>query len=90
MSAAADRDDVSIAADDPRARFYIETIVRLHSGSRSGIVRTGSGREVPFVANGVRFLGDGGFAALREGMEVGFVVGWTSRGVRVTTLRRFG
>ena len=36
---------------------------------------------------GVRFLGDGSFGALREGMQVGFDVGWTSRGVRVTTIR---
>jgi len=89
VSDGASRDDGDIPADDPRARFYVGTIVRLHPGSRSGVVRTGSGREVPFVVMGVRFLGDGGFGALREGMQVGFDVGWTSRGVRVTTIRIF-
>ena len=82
--------DVAVTlADDPRSRFYVGTILRLHPGSRSGVVRTGSGRDVPFVASGVRFLGEGGFGALREGMQVGFDVGWTSRGVRVTLIRRF-
>jgi hypothetical protein len=78
-----------VAADDPRSRFYVGTILRLHPGSRSGVVRSASGRDVPFVMSGVRFLGDGGFPALREGMEVGFDVGWTSHGVRVTTIRLF-
>jgi hypothetical protein len=82
-------DDVVAPADDPRSRFYLGTILRLHSGSRSGVVRTGSGREIPFVIAGVRFLGDASFGVLREGMEIGFDVGWTSRGMRVTTIRLF-
>ena len=73
--------------DDPRRRFYVGRILRLHPGSRTGVVRSAGGRDVPFDVAGVRFLGDGGFARLREGMEVGFDLGWTSRGVRVTTLR---
>jgi cold shock CspA family protein len=78
------------AADDPRSRFYQGTILRLHAGSRTGVVRTGNGRDVMFTIADVRLLGtDGGFAALREGMQVGFDLGWTSRGVRVTTIRLF-
>ncbi|MBI3767220.1 MAG: hypothetical protein HY271_01865 [Deltaproteobacteria bacterium] len=81
---------VTAAADDPRSRFYQGTILRLYSGSRSGLVRTGSGRDVPFAMSDVRLLGtDRGFAALREGMQVGFDLGWTSRGRRVTTIRLF-
>ncbi len=83
-------DESADAADDPRSRFYIGTIVRLHPGSRTGVVRTGNGRDVPFAVADVRLLGpDGTFEALREGMEVGFDLGWTSRGVRVTTIRIF-
>lgn len=74
--------------DDPRSRFYQGTIARLFPGSRTGLVRTGSGREIPFAIADVRLLGTTeGFPALREGMRVGFDVGRTSRGVRVTTLR---
>ena len=86
------RDDApaggGFADDDPRSRFYQGTIVRLFPGSRSGLVRTGSGREIPFAIVDVRMLGTTeGFAALHEGMRVGFDLGRTSRGVRVTTLR---
>jgi hypothetical protein len=76
--------------DDPRSRFYQGTIIRLHPGSHTGAVRTGNGRDVAFALAHVRILGtDRGFAALREGMQVGFDLGWTSRGVRVTTIRLF-
>jgi len=68
--------------------FYRGTIVRLHPGSRSGLLRTGNGREVAFAVPDVLILGTAhGFAALREGMRVGFDLGRTSRGLRVTTIR---
>jgi hypothetical protein len=74
--------------DAARERFYQGTILRLHPGSRSGTVRTGNGRDVAFLLRDVYILGTTrGFAALREGMRVGFDLGWTSRGVRVTTIR---
>jgi hypothetical protein len=62
--------------------------VRLHPGSRKGLLRTGNGREVPFTTPEVQILGSTqGFDALHEGMRVGFDLGWTSRGLRVTTIR---
>jgi hypothetical protein len=75
---------------DPRDRFHRGVLVRLRPGSRSGVVRTGNGRDVEFALRDIRLLGGPeGFAALREGMEVGFDLGWTSRGVRVTMLKVF-
>lgn len=69
-------------------RFYQGTIVRVHAGSRSGVLRTGNGREVLFAAADVQILGTPrGFAALHEDMRVGFDLGRTSRGLRVTTIR---
>lgn len=80
-----DADDRSADAAD---RFYQGTILSLSAGSRSGSVRTGNGRDIPFTTRDIRILGTSkGFAALREGMRVGFDLGWTSRGVRVTTIR---
>lgn len=77
-------------ADDPRGRFYRGVILRLHAGSRTGLVRTGTGREVPFAMADLRLLGtERGFGALREGMEIGFDLGWTSHGRRVTTIRLY-
>jgi len=77
-------------AEDPRDRFYRGVLVRLRPGSHTGVVRTGSGRDVEFALRDIRLLGSSdGFAGLREGMEVGFDLGWTSRGVRVTLLKVF-
>jgi len=90
--AGAPHDGAASRGDDTvRSRFYVGRIVRLFPGSRSGVVRTGSGRDVAFDLAGARLVGaDAGFAGLREGMEVGFDLGWTARGVRVTLIRVFG
>jgi len=74
--------------DEPADRFYAGTIRRLYAGAGFGLVRSDSGREIPFAAAHVSV---GGcverFDQLREGMRVGFDVGWTSHGLRVTVLR---
>lgn len=68
-------------------RFYAGTIRRIYSGAGFGLVRSDSGREIPFAAAHVVIGGRvGRFEELREGMRVGFDVGWTSRGLRVTRL----
>jgi hypothetical protein len=70
-------------------RYYRGTITRVYYGSESGtLVSAASGREYHFKRPFVEILGpiprvDG----LREGMTVGFDVGWTSRGLRVTVIR---
>ena len=73
-----------LAIADP---FYRGTIRRVQYGSGSGIVRTGSGREVRFAAPFVEFLDGRRIEDLVEGMEIGFDVGWTSRGLRVTKIK---
>ena len=74
-----------------RDRYYRGTITRVYYGSESGtLVSAATGREYHFKQPFVRIVGpipriDG----LREGIEVGFDLGWTSRGVRVTVIRVF-
>jgi hypothetical protein len=69
-------------------RFYQGRIVRLHPGARSGILRTGNGREVPFDGEHLRIVGTArGFEALAAGQRVGFDLGRSSRGLCVTTIR---
>ena len=52
-----------------------------------GVVRSATGREISFAAAHVVLTGSiRRFEDLREGMPVGFDVGWTSRGLRVTVL----
>jgi hypothetical protein len=70
-------------------RYYRGTIVRVYYGSETGIIRSNeSGREYRFKWPFVEIRGPiprvGG---LREGMEVGFDVGWTSSGLIVTVVR---
>ena len=60
----------------------------MHPGSGGGLLRTGNGREVEFATPGVSIVGTTrGLGALREGMRVGFDLGRTSRGLRVTLIR---
>ena len=74
-----------------RDRYYIGTISRIYRGSESGtLTSVATGRAYVFKQPFVQIVGpiprlDG----LREGMEVGFDLGWTSRGIRVTLIRVF-
>ena len=70
-------------------RFYRGVITRVYYGSESGTLRSeATGREYRFKFPFVEIIGpipriDG----LREGMRVGFDLGWTSKGIRVTLIR---
>ena len=86
-----DADDLPVdpVADENRDRFYRGVITRVYYGSETGTLRSdASGREYRFKFPFVEVRGpipkiDG----LREGMSVGFDVGWTSRGLRVTVIK---
>jgi hypothetical protein len=74
-------------AAPPTEPFYRGIIKRILGGSVMGTVLSDSGREVPFAAAHVVVSGAGRrFEDLREGMRVGFDVGWTSHGLRVTQI----
>lgn len=78
-------------ADFGPDRYYQGRIKRLFRGSETGIVRSATGREIPFEFQHVVMYGPvRDFEQLREGLSVGFDVGWTSRGLRVTALRVVG
>ena len=75
----------------PADRFYTGIIKKLFPGAGMGIVRSATGREISFAAAHVILTGPvRRFEDLREGMSVGFDVGWTSKGLRVTVLRADG
>ena len=73
--------------------FYPGLIVMLDRARGRGVVRSHSGREIPFVFPHVAVVGAGlsgrmpGIELLREGDSVGFDVGWTSKGLRITSIR---
>ncbi|HUA35887.1 MAG TPA: hypothetical protein VMA09_19915 [Candidatus Binataceae bacterium] len=73
--------------------FYQGMILKLDRARGRGVVRSHSGRDVPFEFPFVSVVGAGiggdkpGIEMLREGDVVGFDVGWTSKGLRVTSIR---
>jgi hypothetical protein len=74
-----------------QSSYYRGVIARVFYGSESGTLTSeATGRTYHFRTPSVRIIGpiprvDG----LREGMRVGFDVGWTSRGLRVSVIRVF-
>ena len=73
--------------------YYRGTIVMLDRVRGRGLVRSFSGKEIPFRFPFVEVVGAPiggrmpGIQLLHEGGTVGFDVGWTSHGLRVTILR---
>ena len=83
--------DTEPASDPPEAggRYYRGTITRVYYGSETGVIRSdGTGREYRFKRPLVEIRGPiPRVSGLREGMSVGFDVGWTSSGLVVTVVR---
>jgi hypothetical protein len=74
---------------EPGERYYRGVLARVYYGSESGVVRSeASGREYRFKAPHVDIRGPlPRVSGLREGMTVGFDLGWTSHGLVVTVIR---
>lgn len=73
--------------------FYRGVVVRLNRANFSGRVRSESGREFAFQFPFVTVVGAPiggpapGFERLQIGAQVGFDVGWSSKGLVVTTIK---
>ena len=68
--------------------FHHGVITKLFPSNNLGVVRTEGGREIPFSFEFVVLLGEAKKPAdLKEGQEVGYDLGWTSKGLRVTTIK---
>ncbi len=77
------------APDYSQDRFYRGVIHKIYSGNETGVVLSDSGKEIPFVFPFLRLIGAPrlDIRFLTEGMRVGFDVGWTSDGLRISTLK---
>jgi len=70
--------------------FYHGTIRRLFPRKNTGIVRTSSGREIPFSYQLVELFGPVKKPQeLREGLVVGYDMSWTSDGLKVTKIKTY-
>ena len=82
--------------DDEAARvppgdlYHHGVITKLFPSNNAGIVRTESGRELPFSFDLVILCGEAKTVLdLVEGESVGYDVGWTSSGLRVTKIKTY-
>ncbi len=70
--------------------YYHGIIRRLSPRKGTGVVRTASGRDVRFSYQMVLVSGSvKSPKGLREGMVVGYDLGWTSHGLRVVKMRTY-
>lgn len=85
MSGADDDNEAPVVETiDKIGNFYRGRVCKLHRSPERGKVRTASGREIPFTFAHLTMAGSQRrFEDLRDGMEVGYDLGWTSKGVRV-------
>lgn len=70
--------------------FHQGVISKLFPSNNMGLVRAESGREIPFSFEFVVLLGAAKNPSdLREGQEVGYDLGWTSKGLRITKIKAY-
>ena len=68
--------------------FHHGVITKLFPTNNMGLVRTEGGHEVPFSYEVVVLLGDVKKPGeLKEGMEVGYDLTWTSKGLRISKIK---
>jgi hypothetical protein len=75
----------------PRGDLYHHGMVsKLFPSNNMGLVRTESGREVPFSFELVILVGAAKSPHdLKEGQEVGYDLGWTGNGLRVIKIKSY-
>ncbi|MBI2068388.1 MAG: cold shock domain-containing protein [Deltaproteobacteria bacterium] len=74
----------------PQDNFRHGKITKYFPQGGYGFVRDEGGKEVYFHLDEIRLLGEKKDRSLfREGVEIGFDVGLTSRGLRVTRMRLY-
>ncbi len=86
----ADVDTVAPMPEEQPDLYYHGIIRRLSPRKGTGVVRTASGKDVRFSYQMVLMSGPvKSPKGLREGMVVGYDLGWTSHGLRVIKIRTY-
>lgn len=75
----------------PRGDFYHQGVItKLFPSNNTGVVRTESGRELTFSYELVILYGETQSPLdLKVGEQVGYDLGWTSSGLRVTKIKTY-
>jgi hypothetical protein len=84
---AEDKDSLTSSRGD----FYHQgTVTKLFPSNNTGVVRTESGRELTFSYELVILCGEvKSPLELKVGAQVGYDLGWTSSGLRITKLKTY-
>jgi len=70
--------------------YHQGVITKLFPSNNTGIVRTESGREVPFSYEFVILLGRAQSPLdLKEGEAVGYDLGWAPKGIMITKIKSY-
>lgn len=70
--------------------FHQGVITKLFPSNSTGVVRTESGRELTFSYELVILVGEAKSPHdLKVGEQVGYDLGWTSNGLRITKLKTY-
>ena len=70
--------------------YHHGVITKLFPSNNTGIVRTESGRELPFSYELVILCGEAKTVQdLKEGERVGYDLGWTSGGLKITKIKTY-
>jgi hypothetical protein len=70
--------------------YHQGVITKLFPSNNTGVVRTESGRELTFSYELVILVGEAKSALeLKVGETVGYDLGWTSNGLRITKLKTY-
>lgn len=71
-------------------QYHHGVITKLFPSNNTGIVRTENGREIPFSYEFVILIGETKNPHdLKEGETVGYDLGWTSSGLRITKIKTY-
>ena len=74
----------------PNDQYHHGIITKLFPSNNTGIVRTESGRELTFSYELVILFGEAKNPAdLIEGEPVGYDLGWTSSGLKITKIKTY-
>jgi hypothetical protein len=70
--------------------YHKGVVTKLFPSNNTGIVRTESGRELPFSYEFVILVGRAKSPLdLKEGETIGYDLGWTPRGMRITKIKSY-
>ena len=83
--------DEKVPLSSARGDFYHQgRITKLFPSNNTGVVRTESGRELTFSYELVILCGEAKSPLeLKVGEPVGYDLGWTSNGLRITKLKTY-